>query len=440
MLKFLDRIQTASMMRMKPFEEYISEKQNRDNRAAGNNTERKATNKASSDINAANSNATPVGEAAMAAGSHIKDQDPGVINLGFGVEIDTKKMRGPAVDPAVFQAASQAVQGGVPTQNGYLDFLAANANAAAAAPAPGTGRHKVDNPVTPKPEVKKAEADQVNVDLGNINVETNPPAPPKQWPEVVNNQLPQAEGVQQVPSVPAFDNSAVTSRANCRYLGDIEKLALECGVQIQMIARAGTNGEDSGLITCVVYTPESPKPNPYKGFTIDTGMIIDRRAKVFPGIVQTGFEDMPAFPVLVPKDDNNENGKGKNVLNEKLFRDIFTGGVQMVQGMRSMYTPDFMELNKNVAIITMPTNNMNKDIRLTVRNRLMAAMEAGVFESAKQIDPYARFRFKHYDKKTQSFTLTTAGTPYRFCGPVQSTREIEIEFNAEGKAIINTIK
>ena len=138
MLKFLDRIQTASMMRMKPFEEYISEKQNRDNRAAGNNTEGKA-NKASDDINAANSNAAaPVGEASMAAGSHIKDQDPGVINLGFGVEIDTKKMRGPAVDPAIFQAASQAVQGGVPTQNGYLDFLAANANAAAAAPAPKT--------------------------------------------------------------------------------------------------------------------------------------------------------------------------------------------------------------------------------------------------------------------------------------------------------------
>lgn len=440
MLKFLDRIQTASMMRMKPFEEYISEKQNREDRAAGKSNEGKASN-ASKDNTAANSNATPVGEAAMAAGSHIKDQDPGVINLGFGVEIDTKKMRGPAVDPAIFQAASQAVQGGVPTQNGYLDFLAANANAAAAAPAPGTGRHKVDNPVTPKPEVKKAEVDQVNVDLGNINVETNPPAPPKQWPEVVNNQLPQAEGVQQqAPATPAFDNSAVTSRANCRYLSDIEKLALECGVQIQMIARAGTNGEDSGLITCVVYTPESPKPNPYKGFTIDTGMIIDRRAKVFPGIVQTGFEDMPAFPVLVPKDDNNENGKGKNVLNEKLFRDIFTGGVQMVQGMRSMYTPDFMELNKNVAIITMPTNNMNKDIRLAVRNRLMAAMEAGVFESAKQIDPYARFRFKHYDKKTQSFILTTAGTPYRFCGPVQSTREIEIEFTAEGKTLINTIK
>ena len=437
-IKLFDRIQSASIMRMNAYDSYHSEDKVREekSRAAGNNSEPKASEKkASDDIDAAKNDATPVGEAAMAAGSHIKDQDPGVINLGFGVEIDTKKMRGPAIDPVLFQAANQAVNPNVPTQNGYLDFLAS----AAATPAPGTGRHKVDNPEPVKPTVKKAEVDNVNVDLDNISVDTNPPAPPKQWPEVVNSPLPQAEAAQQIPSVPAFDNSAVTSRANCRYLADIEKLALECGVQLQMLARTGTNGEDSGLISCIVYTPESPKPNPYKGFTIDTGNIIDRRAKVFPGIVQYGFEDMPAYPVLIPKDENGE-GKGKNVLNEKLFKDIFTGGVQMLQGVRSMYTPDFMELNKNVAIITMPTNNMNKDIRLAVRNRLMAAMEAGVFEAAKKIDPYARFRFKHYDKKTQSFTLTTAGTPYRFCGPVQSTREIEIEFNAEGKTIINTIK
>ncbi len=445
--KLFDRIQTAKIMRMNAYDKAAKSEKNR---AAGDNTETKASSKDACDNKAATkpegkandtsskpegeiNNAKPVGEADMSMGPHIKDKEPGVIDFGCGVKIDTHKMNGPSVDPTVFQAATQ---NGL-SNNAYLDYLSNPVNTAPGpingvtnTPPPGFGRHKVDQPAKPKNEVKKADKDNVNVDLDNINIESNPPKPPKEWPNSVNSPLPQAGPVETPPNVSVFDNSAVTSRQNCRYLKDIEKLALDCGVQIQMLARLGSNGEDCGLISCIVYTPESPKPNPYKGFTIDTGMIIDKRAKVFPGIVQYGFEDMPSYPVLIPDPNNKENGKGKNVLNEQLFKNIFTGGVKMLTDMRPMYTPEYMELNKRVALITMPTQHMNKDTRKATQDRLMKAMKAGVFETALKEDPGSRFMFKPngYNKKDSTFVLTNVGVPYAFCGQVCSTKPIEIVF------------
>ena len=442
-LKIFDRIQTSRIFRMNAYEKSIK----RDIRAAGNDTEIKTSNdvcdnkavtkpegKENTVLNKPVGNANdakPVGEADMGSNTHIKDSNPGVIDLGFGVTIDQKKMCGPTIDPATFQAA---INNPGPTSNPYIDYVnnpipPMGCPPFAPPPPPGTGRHKVDTPKPPKVEVKKAEEDNVNVDLNNISIETNPPKPPKAWPESVSSPLPQAGPVETEVNAPAFDNSAVTSRQNCRYLKDIENLALECGVQIQMMSRMGPNGEDSGLISCIVYTPESYKPNPYKGFTIDTGMIIDRRAKVFPGIVAYGFEDMKAYPVLIPKEDE-KGGKSKNTLNEKLFRDIFTGGVKMLESHRSMYNDDYMILNKYVALITMPTQHMNKETRKAIQDRLMKAMKAGVFKSALEADPGSRFRFKpeSYDKKTLSFILTNENTPYRFCGPVSCTKGIEIVF------------
>lgn len=449
--KLFDRIQTAKIMRVNAYDKAAKSEKNR---AAGDNKETKTSSKDACDNKAATkpegkandtsnkpegetSNAKPVGEADMGMGTHIKDKDPGVIDFGFGVKIDTHKMSNPSVNPTVFQAASNDPNT-APNHNAYLDYLSNNAPTpnvnpnvtnTVTPPPPGFGRHKVDQPKDKK-EVKKADKDNVNVDLDNINIEANPPKPPKEWPNSVNSPLPQADPIEPVPNVPKFDNSAVTSRQNCRYLKDIEKIALDCGVQIQMLSRLGSNGEDSGLISCIVYTPESPKPNVFKGFTIDTGVIIDKRAKVFPGIIQFGFEDMPCYPVLIPDPDNKENGKGKNVLNEKLFKDIFIGGVQMLKDERPMYTSEYMDLNKRVALITMPTQHMNRDIRKATQERLMKAMKAGVFDTAIKESPNSRFMFKPgcYDKKKSTFVLTNVGVPCAFCGPVAYSKPIEIVF------------
>lgn len=297
----------------------------------------------------------------------------------------------------------------------------------------GKGNHKVDNPQPPKPPKIKAEEDNVNVDLDAIHVDTNPPKPPKAWPEAVSNPLPQAEVVQE-PAKPVFDNSQLINKY--RYLGDIEKIALSHSVQVQFVPRAGLDGNPNGLISCISYT-EPSKPNPYKGFTIDTGVIIDKRAKVYPGIVAEGYEDMQAYPVLVPKEDKGEKGKGKskNVINEKLFDDIFVGGVNML-GPRGMYSPEFLELNRCVAMITMPTNNMSGEIRKKVRDRLLAALKAGVFATAFQHEPNSRFMFKNYDKKTGCFTLTNKGVPYRYGGQYLAKREVEIYFGIDETRVV----
>ena len=401
---------------------------------------------------------------------HIKD-DGSKLNMGFGVTIDMKKMCGedPVIPQPIHQQPVMQANPNIPQQPimqpgvGMLNFIPPvpqNQNfvhpmaqqpimqqppmmenmylqhleqQAAAKQQPGHGRHKVDKPVEPKPEVKKAEADNVNVDL-NIKVDTNPPKPPKSWPDTVAGPLPQAEPTIQEEAKPAFDNRALTSKY--KYMADIEAIALKCGVQIQLLEQCGLNGMPNGLVSCVTYTGQ-PKPNPYKGFTIDTGVIIDHRAKVFPGICVGGYEDMQAYPILIPKTEKNTKSKSKNVINEKLFVDIFTGGVNMLDPRDGMYTPDFLELNKCIALITMPTNNMNGDIRRAVRDRLKAAMNAGVFANAFKIDSKSRFRFKNYDKKTQTFVLTNEGTPFRFGTPVQSTKVINIVFSAD-KVTIET--
>lgn len=433
-------------------------------------------------------------EAAM-AGGHIKDKDPNVIDFSmFGVQMNMNEMSGanpvqpdfsgmvngvqppfdpsmmhPSYGPAVVPPMQQQFQQQIPS-NGFNPMMQPQVPSISQVPPVmqqqipmqqepvhpqvaqymedikkyeqqvadaqkvkvGKGNHKIDNPQPPKPPKIKAEEDKVDVDLNAIYVETAPPKPPKEWPTAVNNPLPQAEVEQEV-ATPVFDNTPLINKF--RYLGDIEKIALENGVQVQFMPRVGLDGNPNGLISCISYT-EPTKPNPYKGFTIDTGVIIDKRAKVYPAIVQSGYEDMQAYPVLVPKDDKSEGkGKSKNVINEQLFNDIFKGGVNML-GPRGMYSPDYLELNKCVAMITMPTNNMSGDTRKAVRDRLLAAVKAGVFATAFQHEPNSRFMFKNYDKKTGCFTLTNKGVPYRYGGQYLANKEVEIYFGIDEVRVV----
>ena len=298
----------------------------------------------------------------------------------------------------------------------------------------GKGRHKVDNPPKPKPEVKKAEADKVDVDLSLMEKPDMKDPVIRKVPDVVQD-LPKAEAA---PTPEAkFDNEALIKEY--KYLGDIERVARECGAQVKFDMRPGSNGKPSGLITCLTFTANDVnRPNPFKSFTIDTGKIIDRRAKILIGDPTTmAYEDMQMYLILVSPKDSDDRSKSKNnVFNEKLFKDIFVGGYQALEPSK-MYTKDLLELNKYVALITMPTNNMNSDSRKAVRNRLLAAMKADVFKKALERDPKARFRFGNYDKKTMEFVLTTAGTPYRFCGPCLATKSIKLEFKADGTTTLS---
>lgn len=376
--------------------------------------------------------AKPIEEANMQGVGGIKDQDPNIVNLGSGVEINLSKINIPTAESEALNNLAQ--RPGIPNSNPFIIAMESGLekNNANQIPPIGLGRHKIDNPSTKKPIVEKAKPDNITVDIEGLEIPVEDPVV-KEMPDIISSVPARTESIEEV-IIPKFDNSYITSKY--RYMADIEKLALDMGIQILMQPRQGSNGQECGLINCIVYTPESPNPNVAKGFTIDTGCIIDRRAKMFPTIIPAGYEDVPAYPVLVPK-DGDKHGKSKNVLNEQLFRDMLVGGVLMLDKNKSMYTKDFMQLNKCVALITMPTNNMNKETRVAVRERLMAAMKDGVFAAIHEKDSKSRFMFKSYSKKDQSFVLTNEGVPFRYCDICRSINPIEIVFDADGKTIVN---
>lgn len=404
---------------------------------------------------------------------HIKDKNPNVIDLGFGVkintDIDTSEksvipnpaagfVQPPTLDsyvPGIGQPEMkvpmnpmfqrQAMPQGNPVMqnhpavraydNAYLDYLQKQYQAATVPV--GKGNHKIDNPEPPKPPVIKSESDSVNLDLGGIKVDTNPPKPKKEWPNGVcapvmpNPDQPVVEEHTQV-----FDNSLLKNKY--RYLADIEKIALDNYVQVNFIERLGLDGNPNGLIDVLAFTGQ-PTPNEYKCFTIDTGCLYDKRAKVFPRVVGYGYETLNAYPVLVPKkEDAKGKSKSRNEVNIQLFTDIFKGGVHMLDKVRGMYSNELMELNRNVALITTPTKNMDADTRKKVRDRLFAALNSGVFKAALDIEPNARFMFKNYDKKTGTFTLTNQGVPKFFGTVCESKNIVEINFGID-KTTVNKI-
>lgn len=398
---------------------------------------------------------------------HIKDKNPNVIDLGFGVKINTDidtseksvipnpaagfVQPQPAMNP--MQPNPAMVQPQMPMNpmvqqqmmhqevnpmkqnpavtaydNVYLDYLQKQQQAAAIAV--GKGNHKVDNPQPPKPPVIKSEKDDVNVNLDAIKIDTNPPKPKKEWPNgVCTPVVPNPEQPVVEEQIPVFDNSLLKNKY--RYLSDIEKIALENNVQVNFIERLGFDKKPNGLIDVMSFTGKSI-PNAYKCFTIDTGCLYDKRAKVFPKVISCGYEILNAYPVLIPKkEDAKGKSKSKNEINAQLFTDIFKGGVQMLDKVRGMYSDELMELNRNVALITMPTKNMDADTRKKVRDRLFAALNSGVFKAARDIEPNARFMFKNYDKKTGTFTLTNLGVPRFFGKWCESKNIVEINFGID---------
>lgn len=363
----------------------------------------------------------------MAAIPFIEDesQHPNTMNLGSGVVINIDAMNEPEKQPEVVQPQISIPQ--PITENSYLDYLEGKDQA-------GFGRHKVDAKQKPKAATVKANPDDVRMDSSIIHVDMNPPKPDKVWPEAFSTPL-----VQPDPSTiveedkPPFDNSCFVDKYG-PFIKDIEIAARKQNMYLTFTERLTFDGTPNGLLIVTPYHYDGKvyTPAPLKAFTIDNGVIIDGRKKMFPGVVSYGYEDMQAYPIFIK---NNFNGK--NTFNEKLFNDFFLGGVGMLEEKDGMYTPNYRELNKYVALITIPSKEMNRNARKAVVGRLQNAMDAGVFAKALEIDPGARFRFETYDKETRAFTLINDGVPYRFGTNVLSTKSIKITFGSDGKTTLN---
>jgi len=202
-----------------------------------------------------------------------------------------------------------------------------------------------------------------------------------------------------------------------------------------MLGYAANPMIQTGMVLCYAFNDGTNIFNELKSFTIDTGNIIDRRPKLFTGIVLNGFEDMPAYAIQI----NDKINKNKYNFNEEMFEKIFVGGITMLDG-RGMYTQQYRKLNKIVDLSTMPTKLMNGERRKAVQDRLVKALTAGVFDKAIAMAPGSRFEFKDdsYDKDRGTFVLTNVNVPVTFNGPIVNTIPTEITFKTGAQVFVHS--
>ena len=276
---------------------------------------------------------------------------------------------------------------------------------------PGIGNHNID---FPKPKKDKMMFEGIipieSPDSVDYVVTGIDKIPKKTLPDY-SDMIAEEEAQESRPIL--NDNSAIMNESNKDYIQAIDKIANESGVIVTMAPHKKMDGSDSGLISCYVYDiTESgiPMLNLHKSFTIDPGLMIDRRVKVFPVVDPDlnvgGFENFNAYGMKRPGND-----KGM-VFNEKLFRDAFKYEFPVINERDfkeyfRLYTPEFLELNRNVAMITF-SNFKDKNI---FRNRLLKCNPK--FEQAKidHGDPTLRFRLKDYDQETNTIVLTSEDCP-----------------------------
>ena len=299
--------------------------------------------------------------------------------------------------------------------------------------------HKVDEPVmqNANPKIVKAKPDDVecNIDLG---ITVKPEEKNITYKIVDEEAYDQIDTVNEVEKVSKFDNSEVINKYPNLHLDEVEKIALDKGCQVKMTERKSISGMPIGLIDCFTSVDDAYAVK--KSFTIDTGNIIDRRAKVFPEIVQYGYEKLQAYPLKVRS--NNKEDK-KQVFNKEIFENIFVGGIDSLPE-RGLYSPERRELNQVVDLMSMPTKDMTSDDRKAVMKRLEDAYKSGVFTTSeyyKNTNHAFRFMFKDnsYNKNTKTFTLINTA-PLFFNGPYNSASKILINFGVNGKTTVSVMK
>lgn len=298
---------------------------------------------------------------------------------------------------------------------------------------PPTPRHKNELPHQPtvvKEKPKKAEADKVDIDLDAVTPPETEAKPIPVETDIIDPKPSISYTVE--PPKPIFDNSEIYRIYDKKedLLRSIEKIAISQGAQIQYVEITGdVDKHHSGLLCVQTYVDGNF--NHFKSFIIDLGVVIDRREKLWPTMMCV--EDANAAYELKV---NGPEKNGKKVLNEKLLIDIFRGGIAALRPKDNMYTSDFLALNRLVALIT--TNNIkSKDDKIELRNRLIKAMNAGVFTAALNNDPATRFRLKYFNS-VNDFALTSEGVPFRYRSNVFPSKVQEIVFS-NGKTTLSVI-
>ena len=294
-------------------------------------------------------------------------------------------------------------------------------------PPVGYGHHKVDVPEKPKPP-KPPKSEPEKIDMEGM-------PDPTSGMEVTNFKKFDARThgiieekvsmeVEPVPPVNIFKQNNQIFYHDYPYLAEVEKVALDNGYQIGFMVRNNTN-----LIECHIYSNDGTYING-KGFTIDPGMIIDRRKKIFPIITQF-YEGINAYPLFINNPNTKDDGKkAGNVLNVEVLTSLIVGGNDAVNA-RGMYSEDFRNLNKFVALITIPTDKNSAADRKYIQNRLVDLYKSGVFSDALATVPGSRFRVAEYNKSSGTILLDTTLVPANFGGVYVPNERIQLKISKD---------
>lgn len=375
----------------------------------------------------AQTDVTKPAEAAMAGYTHNAGNDSsGVLDFSAfcpGMKID---LRNPGIDDVVQEHQSPNIEAQFPVNafpgmNVYTPMVnGGNTNP------PLIHRHRVDEPKVEKP-VKPPKAEPDVVDMGGMPnmgkvIQLQPPVErfDVRTYGVLQESVPKEVDQNAIKPVSIFPANANLYKDH-PYLEEIEKIALSNGYQIAF-------AKQRGLIGCVV-CKQTGEPIAGKAFTIDTGYIIDHREKIFIGI-NPFYEGMNAYPLMI---DNRTNGdkKSPKTLNIEFISKLIIAGNQFANGVKGMYSQDFIDLNSIIPLITIPTKNIDRNNRKYIQNRLVGLYKDGTLSNIAAQHPNNRFRIAHYDPNSGTIILDSCGVPKHYGDGVFPDDKIQIKITKD---------
>lgn len=340
------------------------------------------------------------------ANIHLNDPEPAVVDKAESNPAPIKETKSSKAEEVKVESKPEEMEANFDPTNPALNFFQSSVQQYPVNPVFTQPIHKVDEPPkAPKPVIPE---DNVQSNLNQVNFGgLMKPAPIQQVPDVIGHKLTNPEMVVPV-TENICNNDVIISKFPKIPLKQIEQIANTNGVSVLFEEYPWSN-----LISVTALDAFGQVVAP-KCFVIDTGMIIDPRAK----LIATNPKINPNVPLELAQmfelfviDTKNHNRK---LLDEKLINDIFIGGLLNISK-KEMYSAEYKKLNTKVALITMPTKGITKEMRNALQEYLMKMDEHGDFDKAIAMSPNGcRFLFNtdRLDRDHLSdFTMINEGVP-----------------------------
>lgn len=277
-------------------------------------------------------------------------------------------------------------------------------------PTPGMGNHKVDYPNANKEKPAKNPPEAIE---SNIPTLVQPePVYPKIDAKDINIVTDVEKSDTSIVKKSIFDNKMMISKYP--FLGTIEQIAVDNGYQICFNMKA--NGTD--MIECHVCDQNGNEIIP-KSFTIDNGNIIDGRKKIFP-VIADAYEAYTAYALF------GKSGNDTKAIDTELVKSLIIGGPQAVT-QKPLFNQQYIDLNKVVALITIPGKRLKKDERKYIQSRLMDVLVRT--DVLKKYVGRTRFRVASFDNGT--ITLTSNGVPLNYGCHIVSADNVTIKITKD---------